>query len=98
MADTKQTPNKKTDSSCISFPCGNFEKMLKKMRESTTSETKSNAGSSIMKQTRKGKEAIFDCKKLMQHMLAPNNGDIDCRAVIKELFGSIADKKADQDS
>ena len=95
MTDSKQTPKDKSGKSGSNFPCGNFEKMLKKMREINKGETGSNACTSIMKQFGKGKEGSFDCGKLMQQMCTSNDDDIDCKAVMKELFNGVT-KKTDQ--
>jgi hypothetical protein len=96
MADSKKAPKDKTGKSDISFPCGNFEKMLKKMRGANSGETANNTCSSIRKLFRKGKEGSVDCKTLMQKMGAANDGDIDFKAVMEELFGGISKEKSDK--
>jgi hypothetical protein len=92
MTDTKQEQKDKSGKSGSSFPCGNFEKMLEKMREINTGETGSNACTSIMKQFGKGKEKSFDCRKVMQQMCTSKDDDIDCKAVMKELFSGVTKK------
>ena len=93
MTNTNNTSEKGRKDSCIKFPCGNFETMLKAIKEHKDKNGGKFDCSAIIKKFSESADGKSGCFEMMQKFRSGKEGHIECKAVMKELFGNIKAKK-----
>jgi hypothetical protein len=89
MTNTNDTGEKKCADAGIKFPCGNFETMLKAIKEHKDKNGGKFDCSAMMKKFSEGADGKSGCEAMMQKFCSGKEGPIDCKAVMKELFGNM---------
>ena len=92
MTNTNSTSEKGRTDAGIKFPCGNFETMLKAIKEHKDKNGGKFDCSAIMKKFSEGADGKSGCEVMMQKFRAGKEGHIDCKAIMKELFGNMKER------
>jgi hypothetical protein len=93
MTNTNSISEKGRADAGIKFPCGNFETMLKAIKEHKDKKTGKFDCSAIMKKFGEGADGKSGCEAMMQKFCSGKEGHADYKAVMKELFGNMKTKK-----
>jgi hypothetical protein len=93
MTNTNSTSEKGRADAGIKFPCGNFETMLKAIKEHKDKKTGKFDCSAIMKKFGEGADGKSVCEAMIQKFCSGKEGHADYKAVMKELFGNMKTKK-----
>jgi hypothetical protein len=88
MTDKNHSCEKEFEKSGVKFPCGSFEKMLKAFRQCSDEKTGKFDFSAIMKKFSESAGDISGCAAIMQNLCSSKEGPIDCKAIMKDLFGN----------